>query len=45
MMKHLLLVLALSAGLSASAQTRQITRSVPEACGIPSEAVALFSIR
>lgn len=42
MMKHLLLVLALSAGLSASAQTRQIARSVPEACGIPSEAVARF---
>ena len=42
MMKHLFLVLALSAGLSASAQTRQITRSVPEACGIPSAAVANF---
>ena len=42
MIKHFLLILMLSASLSATGQTRQIPRSQPEACGIPSAAVANF---
>ena len=42
MIKHFLLILMLSASLSATGQTRQIVRSTPEACGIPSAAIANF---
>ena len=42
MIKHFLLILMLSASLSATGQTRQIARSTPEACGIPSAAIAHF---
>ena len=42
MIKRIFLILMLSASLSATGQTRQIPRSQPEACGIPSAAVAHF---
>ena len=41
-MKHFFLILALSVGLSVSAQICQIERATPEACGIPSETITRY---
>lgn len=41
-MKHFFLIVALSVGLSVSAQICQIERATPEACGIPSETITRY---